>query len=507
MIELLNTTDRQLIPRWNTSGKMQLSGQIRVDVDVGSMLVDDEWTAEKRLNWIQFPSRNSAIDLFLALEDQQRISDSVYPIVRDFLLREIHSVGPGLKALLLKENIAYSSQIDTSNNVQLHKVIHQLRNRTKEFPEVALNWNDLAFYYTILDEKEKAKKCMSIAVNLHPKHSWLNRSFARLLFHQGEPDRALHSLAKTGLVKSNPWLLSADIAIRMASKIERPDVASARRLLGSYVNKPGQISELAASIGTLEIKNGSTKKGKIQLIQASKVPTENTIAQLRWIAQQHKVHVPLNDHLARSQEAKAISYYSEKNYRECRDTLIKYFESQPFISEPLLDAGYLSLTILNEPCFVEQISKRFESVLKNSFTATNNLIVARLELGKFDGITEQLEKLEVMGQSPDDLAVATATRGMYAYYSGEIEFAKLCYKNSLFHFKERRQPINYAIALLYQGITEKKCELESAKATLEKAKSASKKLITYPELLEKVNQELAELMQIPLIDDDNGDSA
>lgn len=491
---MINASKRQLIPRWHTSRKMAFVQQLTASgsrrEDDNSLLIIEE---KKRL-WERYPSLASATDLFVSLKLANMTSDLQFKKTGSYLLLKSNEVSDAVKDIVSPR----LRKLDPSNNYTTNKeriyvILNILKGFVKDCPYDSLTWNDLAFYYAVIGEKHKAEHCMNVSYNLSSSHPFIARSYARLLVHYEDPEKAIHILKKTGAVKSHPEILSADISIRTAFDIRNPDITTARRLINKYSNRPCYISELSASIGTIEVESGSLIKGKTHLAASAISPTENTVAQLKWISQQHNIFIPIKKSSIQSLEADAITYYNNKEYSNCRDSLMTLHRFQPFSEGALVDAGYVSMVALDDPEFVCDSSEYFGDDVVASFSARNNYIVARLEIGILDNTEEMLLDLRKLAQEEENKAVLSAAIGMYLYRIGDIDGGKKKYEITNAFFRVSKNYFSLALALLHQGMMEKRLGIGSAKTILEQAKKEAKKASKSPELLAKIKRELASI--------------
>ncbi len=496
MSELINTSSRQLIPRWHTSRKLNLIQEFDdnnlLQVEDGSKFEIDE----KEQRWKEEPSISSASELFVSLKLAGLESSELCANVQKFL--QAHNddlsvstrrlVSPELK--MLDASDSYSTSRDS-----IVKIIGALKSIVRELPQDSLSWNDLAFYYAGIGEIEKAHYCMSIASNLNPDHPFLARSYARFLVHVGEYDKALYVLKKTNRLNSNPEILSADIAIRSEFEIGKPKITLGRKLVDSFDEWPQFVSELAASIGTIEIKNGALRKGKNLLTKAGISPTENTVAQLKWLSHNHNVVVPVNLGAFESLEAKANADFYSKDFLSCRDSLVQMHNFQPFSESAIIDAGYISLVHLKDVGYVLKNLNGINGSPLKGFNANNNLLVAKMHSGDFRDIDKSLSKLSQLAhasrvQRDQNIAVYSATLGMYSYHCGMLEEARALYSKAENYFRSKKMSFNTAIALLYQGLEEKKLDKGIGNEILRRAIGEAKKSANGLVLLDRLESEM-----------------
>lgn len=493
MAELINTANRQLIPRWHTSRKLELFQHLNIDLITPDQNSGKLFNIDDKKNyWLSNPTVGTATDLFISMYLANMWNSRLYNELKKFLLSRIDDVSQSIINIINPSlRKIDSSIIYATNKSDIYKIINTLKAMVRVYPRDSLSWNDLAFYYAILGEKIKAEHCMVISCGINPNHPYLVRSLARLLVHHNEPEKAVFVLRKANKVTIHPEILSADIAIRSFFDIGRPDVNAARRLIKQNFLNPFMISELSASIGTLEIQNGAIKKGKKHLAESAISPTENTVAQLRWLSQQHKIYTPMETNATQSLEARAIDYYNDKDYIRCRDKLVELHEFQPFSSQALVDAGYISLMALEDSKFVCDLYQKFSSVKSANVTVSNNYILAKLLIGDIKGAEIMLSELIDIEMKDSDKAVLSATIGYYFYQIGQEEEARRCYENTFMYFKSVKNSFNLSVALLYQGIAEKKISTGKGNSILEKAKLEAKKISWKPaELIERIDKEI-----------------
>lgn len=493
MAELINASKRQLIPRWHTSRKIEFIRPLIYiasdnEQEVNRVLFRIE---EKKQVWKSTSSITSAIDLFVSLNLANLPLDPLYEQLKNHLLSKSNLISDSVRNLV-KPRLRKLDVSDnyTTDKERVYQIIRTLKIFLKDCSHDSLSWNDLAFYYAVIGERDKSEHCMRVGFNLQPNHPFLARSYARLLVHYDAPDKALYILKKNRKETYHPEILSADIAIRRAFEIGSPDITTARRLISKYSNQPHCISELSASLGTIEAENGSIKKAKGHLTTSALAPTENTIAQLQWISQQHNIYIPINKINVQSLEANAISSYNNKNYPRCRDELMMLHKFQPFSEGALVDAGYLSMVALDDPEFVCGFSEYFGNNVLDSFRAKNNYIAAKLTIGDLNNIEKMLIELRNLPKDDREKAVLSATMGMYLYRIGEYDRGRKHYENTNTFFKHDKDYFSLALSLMYQGLIEKKLSISSADSILRQAEKEAKKAPRSPELLDKIKREL-----------------
>jgi hypothetical protein len=147
---------------------------------------------------------------------------------------------------------------------------------------------ELARLYSIIAEKVKAYKNIYIAYNLAANNRYVLRSFARLISHFGDIEQAHDVLRKSNLINQDPWILASEIGLASLRGRSSIFVKKGLEIISSENYTPFSLSELASSIATLELNNGSRKKSK-KLFEKSLVnPNDNSLAQAEWANHKEK---------------------------------------------------------------------------------------------------------------------------------------------------------------------------------------------------------------------------
>ncbi|GAH08805.1 unnamed protein product, partial [marine sediment metagenome] len=169
--------------------------------------------------------------------------------------------------------------------------IASLKKSVRLHPLNPLAWSDMALLYATLGQFDKARLTMKIALSLGKNNRFILRSAARCFMHMDEPDRAVKVLHRSGLCESDPWIASAEISISESASLKSKYISKAKGLVQDENFTYYSRSELIAGLGTIEIKNGSVRRGKKLIRKALYDPTENALAQGEWIAKQLQTEI------------------------------------------------------------------------------------------------------------------------------------------------------------------------------------------------------------------------
>ncbi|MCU8010122.1 hypothetical protein L5M11_21760 [Shewanella sp. SM87] len=433
---ILMMENRQLIPRWHTSRKLfkyHYAAQNKLGIKK-SNLVNDFWFEKSLNHWKESPTTANAIDLFIRYIQEDERDNSTFNTLQRFLLDNFDALPNAVQNLVCpKLKLIDNSSGYSTNPEQVHLIINKLKNIVKLNPRDSLSWMDLGFYYSILSEYKKAEYCTGIAKNLDPQNSYIARAYARFLVQIDDPEQAIWYLKNIQGINTNPLILSAYMAIGSAFELIKPNIKPALLLLEGWKGNQARISELAATVGTIEIQNGAIKKGKKHLQQALNEPSENVVAHAKWLHHKHRIIFPNIPENNTSIEGGVNDLYAKKLFLQCRDKLVEMYEFQPYSIGPIVDAGYLSIAGLNDPQFVIDISNNRIPKSHMGFGELNNLIVAKLMKKQTLDIDVDLRLLSrrVNSEDPNSVATLSATYGMAYIENGMLEEGRNLYENSI----------------------------------------------------------------------------
>ncbi|HFQ5049240.1 TPA: tetratricopeptide repeat protein [Vibrio vulnificus] len=436
---ILSKENRQLIPRWHTSKKtikLNFPNEVKKTV-LGSE--GDYWLIKSVAEWQNDRNLTNAIDLYIRLIESDLAEHSLYPEVYNQLLTSLEELPEVVREFVIPNNLNSHSQGYSTDPSHIRLIIKKLKNNIANNPRDSWGWMDLGFYYSVLGELEKAEHHTSVARNLDSNNSFIARAYARYSIHSGKPELAEWHLRNNPYLKSDPMIFSAYMSVCNSYDVGRYNVSDARKLVNNWQGDLSRKSELLASIGTIEIKNGAINKGKKLINQALESPSENVISHVSWLNHKHKIN--FNQDLSEnvSLEKNVNDLYSRGSFKECRDTLIKMYNFQPYSSGSISDAAYLSIIALNDLDFVKSTSDNRIPKSHMEFSELNNLIVAKILSGELDTIYQDIEFLRKKVDSSDTRIVGTftATCGMLLLKMGEHDQGQRLYEDAIDIFQKQ----------------------------------------------------------------------
>ncbi len=284
--------NRQIIPRWypfeyaRSMGEINGTGTLIKSADTESLiykLKEIEWEAS-----YQLPLAVDFVTTALILNDfdnEKAKKAATYIISNKKFLSNLAI--EATETFLRNGKQLSSLEFDlpaTKNHVHIHNKIAHLKKCVRAYPVNPIPWADMAFYYSIINQIEKAHKCVTTALNLAHENRFVLRSIARFFLHIKEPDRALYHLRNAEITWRDPWLLATEISISEAFKLKPKTIREAKSIAASSDSSPRDLTELYGALGTLEANSGETKKAKRMFLSSLEDPNENAFAQAEWIA-------------------------------------------------------------------------------------------------------------------------------------------------------------------------------------------------------------------------------
>jgi len=483
MIAILDDTNRQVVPRWLDYYSSCALGLLRIVRVPKSFLKQSPPNYRTEFDWLNKPSLATAVDLVAEALILKAFESKPARTAAQFILKNT-----ALSDLLIREIAQHFLEEPTVQQVVLNDGqignemwtgIAILKKAVRNHPLDPIAWSDLALSYAVIGQLEKSRQTMQVAVSLGKYNRFILRSAARCYFHLQEPDRAIRLLRESELCELDPWIASAEIAISDWMGSRSSCIKSGRELIRNRNLSPFSISELAACIGTLEIKNGSIKKGKSLIREALRDPSENAFAQAEWIATQLKTEFPIPAFIQASYEAQTRHYYRGKDFKLSFKAAEQWARFQRFSSRPLILATFLASVCLNDDQRAVSIIRKSAPTHYNSPLLMNNFAFALARSGEVATANDTLNKISNNRLSERERFTVAATRGLIYYRSGNIERGSELYRNAVNGFDKMKDSRSAAIAAYFWAFEEKRVKSADAAARISDAKKRIKKSDTF----------------------------
>lgn len=316
-------------------------------------------------------------------------------------------------------------------------------------PDQALVWSELSRQYTIAGLDEKAKRAMQCALHLSSSNTYLLRSAARMYLHFDDPDCALSVLRSYPLLRNDPRMLAAEIAISSVAKVNSKYAKQGLLILRQDSHGPLIVSELASVMGTLELENGKHKLARKLFSRSLIDPTENVLAQAQWANERDsKIVIPRSAwEIPHIHEARTLQARQMMDWDNVLKSSSAWLDDEPFSSR--------SAALGSFACFTEDQNNKSEAIATRALVSSpmsvfllNNRSVVRSYLGKLFDAYQDIEKaLETDDNSTRPYLVATL--GLLAYRCKKRELGAYCYSNTISRFIDDDSALSAILAALY----------------------------------------------------------
>ncbi|MES2220207.1 MAG: tetratricopeptide repeat protein [Acidobacteriota bacterium] len=467
----IQETDRHIFPRWRsfkaTSDLGELSlASVEVDSDTSEL---DLSLSRGIANWKSDPSLWRGLDLlgtaivagklesFSALVEQVKRNPLAPKVARE-LLDRTQKTEPA--------QLYFPEEYDKIPDLIARREIRSHRLRLISAPRDAIEWVELARFYTIVGSNKKAARAIRAALHLAPNNRFVLRSAARFFIHTGEKEYAHNLLSTAPSIGRDPWILASEIAI--ADSLGRASKFSRIAMRKMEMDIPAsELTELASAVGSIEAENGNHRGARRLLRQALMGANENSIAQIRWLNRAH-----LGDAIDVSHskppllhEANAWASFYRGDFETARDESLGWLKDQPFASAPASLSSYILSDVLGNFADARLIAQAGLRANPDDPTLLNNLAVCLMELGELDEAETILSRLEAKGDDKRLSAIHKATFGMLAFRKGNPEDGRKLYLEAIRYAESanaKQTAARAAIHLLLEEYIAKTAHVEEA---------------------------------------------
>lgn len=465
--------DRKVIPRWRESkaaiGGGEFDSSLRTKATVAHS--DSEFDGKLR-DWSRSPSTATAAEVVAAATTLSRNAEAT--AAAQFLLRSESTATVTVRRLAKRLLGITAPSADLAEAVgSLEEVVRDriavLRKTLRETPRNSFVWVDLARAYTTLGQLIPAGRAMETAIRLGHNNRFVLRAASRLLVHVGEFDRAHDVLRGTPVVSHDPWLLASEIAVAGVAGRTSRFVKAGRGLLARGTWRTFDTSELASSIGTLDLAAGDLRSTRRLLALSLSDPNDNAVAQAEWIARRASV-VEVDAQLVAS--TRAYEAQAWKNFRnaEWRDSLIscqQWLLDEPFSSRPAQMGSFVATVALEDFITAERLARQGLIANPKDPTLWNNLTVALANQGRLDEAERAFLRVERSASGPISGTVR-ATEGLLAFRRGDRASGRRLYREAMEAFTD--DPMHRALAALHLAKEEAVAKTEEREGALNDAR-------------------------------------
>jgi Tfp pilus assembly protein PilF len=313
--------------------------------------------------------------------------------------------------------------------IAIRQQLGKLKKRRILDPRNGFTWADMALLFETLGQPHAADRAMETAHAIYPNHRHILRSFSRMLIHRGDYERAQQVLLNSPRLRSDPWLIAAEISTADILGKTSSHASRALRSLRNNEYSPFHATELAAAMGTLELQSGDFKRGIKLFRKSAESPTENAVAQASWIERVFKISLhaegprPLQ---LTSPEAIAMEAVGRQDVPMALAGSFDWLRDQPFSSRPAALASFLLLYTdrFEASAAITQFALQANP---NDATLQNNHAFALASQNKLERARKQIALIRTDDLDLNTASVLAATKGFIEYRSGEIALGQDLY--------------------------------------------------------------------------------
>ena len=468
---------RSVVPRWQMSSTFATKEESNALHPLDRPVEFDNWFDQAMLDWREHQGAGYLADLFSTALVERR--DSVLPELAKAVLDGGDRFPQALQGIAEKillppeqklTEAAFTLDLEGTHEA-FGRRISQLRKLVISFPRDAFAWHDLAYYYNMIGESEKADRAMLAALRVSDSHRVIARGASRFYLHKKDNERALSVLRRSQFFAKDPWLLSAHLAVAQVSGLESSHLSVAKRLLDE-MGPQIKTSELGMAVATHELFHGKLKKAKAIARDAGQNPTENALAQAVWLSPRMNTNIVTGKEIAQARqgyEARCWEAYYLGRWRESMDHVLEWLRFEPYSIVPSLHGSFVASTLLQDYQLATAIALFGLSANPGDWMLRNNLVVALVKGGRIEEAKAEFEKLHDLEEVKRDIAVWSATQGLMKYRTGETEAARSLYESARLELVKRRDRSAQIVLALYQSVEEATAgNVEEAKKIIRK---------------------------------------
>ena len=336
--------------------------------------------------------------------------------------------------------------------------IAYIKDVLKRWPRNAIIWTELALLYSRVGVLDKARKCVNVAVSLAPNNRYVLRCASRFFIHMDDPKQVCTLLRKCDRTKHDPWLLAAEISASQIAGKSSPMLKTGSKLLQSQQFGPRDITELAASLGTNELFDGSNKKARGLFELGAQSPNDNVKAQIQWLRMDHESVLPRHDVGLNDEydfEARALHCRKQGDWEDAIHSCGDWGTDEMFSERPFCLGSYIAIEALGDGVRGEEIAKKGLSANQHDYSLLNNLTVALALQGKVEKADDSLKNATKMSDnSVYNEICLKSTKGLIEYRRQKPDIGRSLYQEAIILANKQNDVESARRAALYMTMEE-----------------------------------------------------
>jgi tetratricopeptide (TPR) repeat protein len=484
MHPLLDDNSRQVIPRWRSSRLTMSLGELASTSQTSDRaLLQSELIAEKLEDWKRERSLSFATDLLASAIIAGEVPDARE--AAEFVLSPEARASEAAKTVARRVISPLSfddlpAHVGDANREYHRAAIRAARARTRADVRNALAWVDMSLAYASLGFSKQAAESMEIALVLAPINRFVLRSAARLFVHMHKFDKAHQILRSAPSLKSDPWLIAAEIAVsELNNQADSRLVKVGSRLIENPNILPLHVSEVASAVATIELKSGNSRAARKLFKTSLEEPTDNSLAQASWVSRTSRI-ISVNPSLLgtpRSFEARTREHLQKGEWDSAFAASVEWIDDEPFAAGPVILASHIATAILDKFEEALQLVRRARISNPLNWVLTNNVAFCLASMGQVEEAAKEFAMVSPHDGADDVQKPGTllATGGLIEFRRGNIETGRALYLSAIDHFTAHYRRTPRAIAALFLAREEVVAQTGEVEAALKRAREFTEK--------------------------------
>ena len=465
MANIFENPERHVIPGWRSFKKTVDLGELNSVSKKLPMAIPKNTIDGYVIDWQNNRTIAHAGDLLSAAYVNGMIGEPAVIDAATFILKSDKNVPESqislAKRILRRETP--QSVLDKLNGITLADFealvkpeliwakVTALKTFIREYPFNAILYVDLSRQYSILGQGEKAMRAMRIALAICPNNRFILRSAARLFAHYDDVEYAHDILRKSSLTSVDPWLAASEIAIASLRGRSSRFIKKGLDMINSKNVAPKNLTELASSLGTMELLNGTLKKSRGLFQMSLLEPNDNSLAQFEWASSKEKyLSMDVSNHQVHHNfEALALENFHNEDHLESLNNVFRWFLDMPFSKRPVMLGAHIASSHLDNQETSRAFLKAGLISHPNDAQLINNLVYSLALENRTDEALKYIENVpDNISGEPITTICLTATRGLICFRKGLPDMGRYYYLNAIEQSKDLNNTYYNWLAIL-----------------------------------------------------------
>jgi tetratricopeptide (TPR) repeat protein len=447
-VALRSDEKRRIVPRWRSPDATVEAGEFAEVSEMARVVLPnlireheealEEWTAR--------PTIGAAAELIgsaaMVGKDQDAIDAAEYvvaaagragPLLTDRARAIVGSLSPAAtESFDLHDNTVEPQSLLTASYSSIKQRIEPLKRRVNASPHDALAWLELGRVHATVGNEERALRAVRIATAIAGNSRFVLRSASRFYLHSGDLETAREILRRSPRTRLDPWLSAAEIATSQVAGVDPRTLKSGKEIASSGRFSDHDVSELRAAIATIFQSDGRRKDARRNLEGSLRHPTENSVAQALWLAQEDSI-VGLLDSLERtlntprSFEARSFASQNVGDWGESLRQALLWYEDEPFSGRAAIQAALISGVALGNTGTAIKVLRSALRASRRNFYLQTNLIYNLAIDGKLAEAESMLLEISTDSLGASRRVVWLANYGLIAFRRGQVDAGRAAY--------------------------------------------------------------------------------